>query len=395
MDQKNSIESGEQSREARPVIKWILALLVLALAGFIYHYLVTHKVIATRQERVLLVPSVEVMPVTKMNHQVQISAHGQVEPVTMTQLVSEVSGAVERVSPKLKKGGYFSKGETLVQVNPVDYNVQLEQNKVAVADAELQIAQEVARAEQALRDWQRLGRGGEPGALVRREPQLKSAYSRLSAAQALMRKAERDLEKTTISAPYDCWVSTSSVDEGGYLMASGPVAQVYAAGKVQVKLPISLDDMGYLSDPLTGESVTISAEIGSKTKTWDGRVVRTEGEVDRATHTMKLVVEVAAPKSDASFAVPPVGMFVLGEFEGKLLADSMKLPRVVIQDGDHVWVANQEGQLEVVKVDVERRESNYVLVVAGLENGQRVITSPIEYAIQGMPVKVSQPAEKE
>lgn len=394
MDQKHSIQEPTPTREPRPVIKWILALLVLAIGGFIYSYLMNNKVTATRQEKVEIAPNVEVMRVQKDDHHVQISAHGQVEAVTLTQLVSEVSGAIEFVSPKLKKGGYFSKGEVLVKVNQADYKVQLEQNKAAVADAELQIAQEIASAEQALRDWQRLGRGGEASTLVKREPQLKSAKSRLAAAQALVRKAQRDLDKTSIRAPYDCWVSQSSVDEGGYLMASGPVAQVYVAGKVQVRLPISLDDIGYLTDRLTGESVTVSAEIGSKTKTWAGRVVRTEGEVDRATHTMMLVVEIVASNTDESFAVPPVGMFVLGEFEGKLLAGSMKLPRVVLQDGDHVWVVNDESKLEVVKVDVARRERAFVLVVNGLADGARVITSPIEYPIEGMNVEVSQPVKK-
>ena len=62
----------------------------------------------------------------------------------------------------------------------------------------------MARAEQAVRDWEKLGLNRDPSDLVLRKPQLVSARARITAAEAAVDKAMRDLERTEIRAPYDC-----------------------------------------------------------------------------------------------------------------------------------------------------------------------------------------------
>ena len=64
-------------------------------------------------------------------------------------------------------------------------------------------AQEQARAEQALTDWQRLGQAGDPPSdLVLRKPQLQAARARVASARSALAKARLDLERTTIVAPF-------------------------------------------------------------------------------------------------------------------------------------------------------------------------------------------------
>lgn len=379
----------------RGIVKLLLVLGFLALGTLTMMYLVKNPVTASKQEKMEVVPRVEVVELKEQDYPVQISAQGQVEATTMTMLVSEVAGAIEYISPKLKAGGHFEEGETLLKVSQADYLALLEQNRSAVADAELQIAQEEARAEQALRDWRRLGRGGSPSALVRRVPQLKSAHARLLAAKAQVVKTERDLAKTEITAPYACLVASSTVDKGGYLSPAGRVAEIYAAGKVQVRLPLSLEDVGYLTKDLVGVKVAISAEVGGETKKWDGHVVRTEGVVDRATHTMMTVVEVSAADVKGIFGVPPVGMFVEGDFQGEVFKNVMRVPRVALRSGETVWVVNEQSKLDIQEVEVERSEREYVFVVKGLTDGARVITSPIELPVDGMTVEVIESPQQE
>lgn len=383
-------DNVEQSSVIRPVVKLLLVIAVLAIGWVIMSYFMGSKVEATKQERKEMVPSVEVVTINAGDYKVKIAAQGQVEATTMTTIVSEVAGAITYVSPKLKAGGHFLEGEKLVEVSRADYQVQLEQNRAAVADAELQVAQEEARAEQALRDWRRLGRSGEPSALVKREPQLKSARARLLAAKALVVKAEEDLAKTVVDAPYACFVQSSFVDKGGYLAPTGRIASIYAAGKVQVRLPLSLEDVGYLPKDLVGVRVLVSADLGKEKQTWSGHVVRTEGVIDRATHTMMTVVEVSASEDDLRFKVPPLGMFVLGTFEGKQFKGVMSVPRVAIRNGGQVWSVSSDNTLEVREVEIERSERDSVIVVNGLDYGARVVVSPIELPIHGMAVEASE-----
>jgi len=200
-------------------------------------------------------------------------------------------------------------------------------------------------------------------------------------------QAQRDLLKTEIKAPYDCLVSSASVDTGGYLPRGGQVAEVYTADKVQVRLPLSLEDVSFLPKQLVGAPVAVEAEVGRVSKVWMGKVVRTEGLIDRATHTMMIVVEIHESGGDGMFKVPPTGLFVKGMFEGEIFDKAVKVPREALRSGDVVWVLDSADKLEVRKVKVERSERDYVIVTDGLNDGERVITSPIELPVNGMTVK--------
>ena len=382
-------ENG-QARVMRPIIKVFLVIIVLAVGWFVMGALMKSPVKASTEAKEGFVPRVEVVEVHTESIKVEIDAQGMVEPVTQTMLLSEVAGAIEWISPELKAGGYFKKGETMLRMSKADYESQLAQAKARVADAELQIEQEKARAQQALRDWKKLGRGGEPSSLVKREPQLKSAEAALVAARAAVVQSERDLQKTVVKAPYDCLVRTTQVDLGGYLTAAARIAEIYEADKVEVRLPLRLEDVTYLPEKLVGTPVLLSVKVGRVEREWQGKVVRTEGVVDRATMTMMTVVEVTAADVGGMFELPPFGLFVQGEFQGDELTDVVKLPRVALRDGSTAWVVDSDGNLEVRKVKAERSERDFAYVVDGLTGGERVIVSPIEVPVPGMPVEVAE-----
>lgn len=376
----------DHQKVMRPLVKLIAVILVLGAGVAVMGYFMRTSVEATKQDKVVFEPRVEFVDLVVDAYKVEVSAQGLVEPVTQTIIISEVAGAIEFVSPKLNAGGRFAKGESMLKVSSADYQAQLAQAKSSVADAEFQIIQEEARAVQAMRDWKKIGRGGEPGKLVTREPQLKSARAKLAAAQANVVQAQRDLEKTEIKAPYDCMVSSASVDDGGYLPKGGRVAEVYTASKMQVRLPLSLEDVSYLPKTLVGVTVAVRAEVGRASKVWTGSIIRSEGKIDRATHTMMIVVEMHEADGDGVFKVPPMGLFVKGEFDGVVFKNAVKLPREALRSDDAVWLIDQANKLVVRKVKVERSERDYVVVTDGLNDGERIITSPIELPVSGMKV---------
>ena len=385
----------QQQKVMRPLVKLIAVIIVLGIGVMVMGYFMGNPVVAVKQDKEVFEPRVEFSDLVMGEYKVELSAQGQVEPVTETMIVSEVAGAVEYISPKLKTGGRFAKGESMLKVSSADYQAQLAQANSIVADAEFQIIQEQARAVQAMRDWKKLGRGGEPGKLVTREPQLKSARAKLAAAQAGAVQAQRDLAKTHIKAPYDCMVGATSVDAGGYLSRGGRVAEVYTADKVQVRLPLSLEDVSFLPKTLVGASVAVRAEVGRVSKDWAGSIVRTEGKIERATHTMMIVVEMSEADGDGIFKVPPTGLFVKGAFEGVAFKNAVKVPREALRSDDVVWLIDKANKLQVRKVRVERSERDYVVVTNGLKGGERVITSPIELPVIGMKVEpvIQQPKQ--
>ena len=66
----------------------------------------------------------------------------------------------------------------------------------------------------------------------------------------------------------------------------------------------------------------------------------------------------------------------------------VRLPRSVLRGEDTVYVVEGDGTLRFRTIDVFRSERETVLIRAGLEPGERVCTSPLEAAVDGMRVRI-------
>ena len=68
------------------------------------------------------------------------------------------------------------------------------------------------------------------------------------------------------------------------------------------------------------------------------------------------------------------------------------LPRSSLREGSTVYVVDDEERLRVRAVDVLRAQGDRVFIAEGLRAGERVCTSPLEAAVDGMHVRVVGPA---
>jgi hypothetical protein len=83
-----------------------------------------------------------------------------------------------------------------------------------------------------------------------------------------------------------------------------------------------------------------------------------------------------------------VGLFVKAEIEGQSVERAFVLPRDALRPGDRVYVVDAEDQIRFRDVEVLRTERENVILGAGLAEGDRVCTSPLEAVINGMRVRV-------
>jgi hypothetical protein len=74
--------------------------------------------------------------------------------------------------------------------------------------------------------------------------------------------------------------------------------------------------------------------------------------------------------------------------------DAIKLDAAWLRGGDQVWVMNADNRLEQRSVQIGYRGDGYVLVTAGLAPGERVVTTPIDAAAEGMPLRLGAPAQE-
>ena len=370
----------------------ILAIIVGTVIGVVL--LVLNKRVAKEDEKQRIVPAVEIVEVTAADHAVKIFTQGVVESARETMLAAEVGGRVMEISPAFKRGGTVKKGERLVQIDPADFRATLAAAAAKQADAELALELERARAQQAKLDWEKLGNGNEPlNPLVLRKPYLAVAEASAASAAEAAAKARRDVERTEILAPFDAGVRSANAEVGAVVAPGTMVAELYASSDLEVRLPLSLEDFGFLDRDAKG-IVTLMGTIGVEEYLWKAEPVRIDPEIERTTLSAHFAVKVL-PTEGSAFPLPPVGLFVKAEIVGKTLGGVSEIPRRALLEGNRVIVVGEGNQIAFRDLVIPRLTRKTALVSGGLEAGDRIVLTRLSAPIAGMEVQIQKDANKE
>ncbi|HET6565477.1 MAG TPA: efflux RND transporter periplasmic adaptor subunit [Xanthomonadales bacterium] len=342
---------------------------------------------------------VDVIPVKLESMNLVVESQGSVQPRTETVLVAEVAGKVISVSRNFVAGGFFKQGEVLLRIDPSDYDTALKRAQANLASKQAQYADQKARSDQALKDWSNLGRTGEPSDLTLRKPQLAEALAAVKSAEADLQKAQRDLDKTSIKAPYDGLVRSKQVDIGQYVSPGTSLGVSFAIDKAEIRLPIAIGDLKFLQLPsATGNNedqhtpVLLSAEGSGLSGQWQAEIVRTEGVIDQNSRVIYAVAEVIDPYSVLGLSQQAelrMGTFVRAEIEGIWQENIVSLPRLALREGNTVLVASPENELEIRKISIIRAQPEEIIVSDGLKSGDRVIITALEAPIPGTKLSIS------
>ncbi len=330
----------------RMFLKILLPLLVIAGAGAVAVVTVSNREPPQRRPPRVAVTEVEVMTVARTDYLIQVKTRGTVRPRTESTLIPEVSGRIVQLSPNIRVGGFFEKGDVLLRIDPRDSQADVTIAASNLAQAGTTLTEEQARADQARRNWSRLGEQGEPDDLVLRKPQLAGARAAVNSARARLVKARLNLERTTIVAPYAGRVLERNVDIGQFVSPGSILARVYAVDYVEIRLPLSNRQLEFVSVPevyrddasaarARGPRVRLTARIGTKTHAWEGRVVRAEGSIDTQSRQVFVIAQVDDPYGKGLPGRPPlkVGQFVEAQIEGRQLVDVVVIPRSALRAG--------------------------------------------------------------
>ena len=380
-------------------IKVFLTLLILTLA-----VVAAAGIIMTRPmpEPVAIAPNVVAIRGIQMeaeNIPLTIYAQGVVEPLTASELITQVNGRVAWVSPNFNAGGFFKQGEPLVKLESEDYEarVGLAEAREVRALAEFEHATFELKRMRALVKDQLVSQAMLENAV--RQTRLTEAA--LKEAQINLDQAERDLDRTELRAPFDAIVRSKAVDLGEFVSMGKPLAQLFAADGFEVRLPVLDTQLAYLNLPSSIEataplnsanlpSVRLSAQYAGAAASWDAQLVRSEAEIDRRSRMVTLVARVSGTRNALSANPLPVGAFVNAEIEGITLVNAFQLPRSALRQDNQVLVVDEESRLRFREVSIARYEQDRILIQSGLREGDIVNISPIQAVVDGMEVSVTE-----
>lgn len=345
--------------------------------------------------------SVFVEPVEQTNISMEVETSGAVRARTQVDIVAQVPGRVVDVSPEFTEGGIVSPGETLVTIEDTDYQYLMLQAEAAVADAEVGVQQAAATADVARKQLRDASNASD---LALKKPQVAQANARLKAARADLAQAKMNFDRTRITLPFNGRVINKSVDVGQFVSPGTPIGTAFATDAVEVRLPLTDSQLASLQLPIGyiakdgGLPVELSSVVAGQRQVWEGRLVRLDAAIESETRLLYGIVEVKAPYAENSsqYGMPlAVGLYVNAVIHGRELFNANVIPRDALRAGNHVYVVNEQGQLEVRKVSVTHSTSTRAVIAQGLAPSERVVVSSIRNPIEGMALEAMQNTYRE
>ena len=342
-------------------------------------------------------------------YQVIIDSFGAVKPRTQSVLFAQVSGQITQVSKQFRAGGFFEQGDILVQLDDRDHRAEVKIAQASLMSARQHLQEEGARVKQAEADWQRLGNGKTPNALVLRQPQFEAAKAQVLSAEAQLDKAKLSLERTKIVAPYAGRILKKHVDIGQVISSNTQLADIFAVDYVEIRLPIKNKDLPLMKlpeeyrnaeqqeiqDKAMTSDVVISSDLMGE-QVWQGKIVRTESAIDDISQQLYVVAQVIRPY-DSKYnqgGQIKMGQYVTAKITGKEVKDAIVIPSSAIYQGSYVYIV-ANGLLIRRDIKLGWQNGFEAMVVAGLKSGDELVLTSLGQVSSGTPVAVEGKVSKQ
>ncbi|ACV27608.1 efflux RND transporter periplasmic adaptor subunit [Kangiella koreensis] len=380
-------------RKKKVLLTYVLPLAIIVVASFVTYKMLSSKPVAFNRPNIEQVEVVDVEALKLVDHQIFVDSYGIIEPTTAGNLVAQASGVVTWVAPNFESGRLFNKGDILLKIDRRDYEIEVTIAESEVANAQLALNEEIARSDQALRDWKKINPNREASALVLRQPQMASAQAQLAAAKARLAKAKLNLSRTNIQAPYDGYMVQKLSDLGQLVNSNMPVASIFASNSLEVRLPVASNRVGYLQfgDEENKPKIRLIADFAGEQKVWLADLDRTDSVIDDTTRQWFVTAKLPGSiLKDEPYL--KAGQFVSAQIEGRLLQDVFVIPSKLISQNNEVFIFS-EGQLRRQKVAVLWKGEDKSVVDPEnsgdlVKEGNLLVTSLLSFVADGAKAQV-------
>jgi RND family efflux transporter MFP subunit len=329
---------------------------------------------------------------------------GSTAPFNRVDLVARVAGFLEKIG--YKDGAIVKKGDVLFQIDKKDYEISLQ---IAAATQKQQEAL-LAQADADLSRKQSLVKSSAVSVAQLDEARAKrdSTQAALAQAKGQVEQAKRNLDYTTITAPFDGVVSARLVDVGAFVGSSSPttLATIVQVDPIYVKFNVDEQQVLTIREKLRDHGVTlkdlgpIPVDVGLQTEEGyphAGTLDYVAPEIDASTGT--LAARAVLDNKDG-FLSP--GFFVRVRIPKQKDVESLLVPDIALannQEGRYLLIVNDENVVEQRQVETgEQVDGDLRIILSGLKPDAKVIVGGLMRALPGntvVPVTAAAEAGKQ
>ena len=360
----------------------ILAIGALAFVGFSSMKKPPEEKDAVDKTPIVAVEDISVAPMT-----LEVSSYGVVKPKYETTIVAQVSGEIVELSDAFVRGGLIKKDQLLARIDPNDYHAALIDAQADMASARAALEKEVAQGKVAEREWKQIT-DTSPTELSLRKPQLAQELARVKSAQAAILRAERNLQRTEIRAPYDAMINSREIGLGSFVGVGSEIGMLLGTDIAEVRLPVADNQLQFLVAQGEQAKVKLIGTYSGQEIQWQAKIARSEGVIDSNSRMSYLVAEIHDPyllqKNTRENELPlRFGSYVQAKILGIEVDNATVVPRYLVVNNS-VAILNNESKLHYAKIHILREQGGNVIVSDGLIDGDKLIVSALDYPVAGM-----------
>ncbi|HGH6352479.1 multidrug efflux RND transporter periplasmic adaptor subunit MtrC [Neisseria meningitidis] len=328
-------------------------------------------------------PVVGVVTVHPQTVALTVELPGRLESLRTADVRAQVGGIIQK--RLFQEGSYVRAGQPLYQIDSSTYEAGLEsaraqlataQATLAKADADLARYKPLVAAEAVSRQ--------EYDAAVTAK---RSAEAGVKAAQAAIKSAGINLNRSRITAPISGFIGQSKVSEGTLLNAGDTtvLATIRQTNPMYVNVTQSASEVMKLRRQIAeGKLLAADGVIAVGIKFDDGTVYPEKGRLLFADPTVnestgQITLRAAVP-NDQNILMP--GLYVRVLMDQVAVDNAFVVPQQAVTRGakDTVMIVNAQGGMEPREVTVAQQQGTNWIVTSGLKDGDKVVVEGISIA---------------
>ncbi len=325
---------------------------------------------------------VKTMQVIKRDTPLVYDYTGFVEAQQEMELKAQVTG---QITGKFFKGGdVVTEGQSLYTIDPRTYQANLLNAQAGLANARAALANAALDAERysKLYEQSAVSKQVLDNAVMMRD----QAQAAVNAQEALLQNAQKDMNETTVTAPFAGRIDTTALEVGNFVTAGQTVlAKISDTNPVFIKFSVA--ETEYLKLLNANNSLDNLRAVLADGSTYEltGRVSEVNRGINDATGTMTIRALFENPNRKL---LP--GMFAHIRAIGGEKNDAMLIPQravVELMYKKFVYVIGSDNKVSMKEVTLGQKVDRMVIVESGLQGDEIVVVEGTGKVRQGAEVQ--------
>tara|TARA_A200000113_G_scaffold2639_1_gene2838 strand:+ start:1569 stop:2675 length:1107 start_codon:yes stop_codon:yes gene_type:complete len=356
-------------------------ILILTIAYFASNLILSLK----EKEEISLTETEKLVSVVIVNNSinpVEITTDGRVQSLNKIDIFSEVQGKINFNNNKFKQGEVFKKDEEIISINSEEFLSSVKQARSELQNILAKVLPDIKMDfSNNFSNWDKYFKNFDVKKNISDLPPPMSDKEKyylvgkgIEASFFKTRSLEKRLKKYSITAPFSGTISKTYISEGSLVNPGVPIGTFISNKIFEVTFNIPSK---------YSRNVNVNQEINFKIndRKFTGKIDRVDTNIDNFSQTVGIHVLISSKDLMD-------GMYIETKIPLNISSEGFEISRSILFNDAYVYVVEDNNRVGIRKVDVIYYNDESV-IISGLENNTKIISSNIPGIFKGMKIKTS------